>query len=262
MCAGREREKSFRPLPHYALAGCAQHMYSCIRFLTICIHGHASHGAAWHIPWMHEYATPISTSRVSMAEIRGVEEGLPSSVFGERHVGSPNREVKGSVDGCASSVFGDRPVCSPMTEVKRPIDGNLSSVFGERQVASPIVEVKGVVEGFLSSVFGERLVVSPKTEVKKPIDGNLSSVFGDGCVIRRTRKFGVWRTCLYPPYSATYSHALLLVRSYPYAFYSRDPIRDLPPQSSSITSIRNLLHNLHPQTFSRTSYPRNLYPHG
>lgn len=172
------------------------------------------------------------------------------------------RRLKDREMGCASSVFGDRTVCSPMTEVKRPMDRNLSSVFGEWQVASPIVEVKGVVEGFLSSVFGERLVVSPKTEVKKPIDGNLSSVFGDGCVIRRTRKFGVWRTCLYPPYSATYSHALLLVRSYPYAFYSRDLIRDLPPQSSSITSIRNLLHNLHPQTFSRTSYPRNLYPHG
>lgn len=186
ICAGREREKFFRPLPHYAPTGCAQHLYRRIRFLTICIHGHASHGAAWHIPWMHEYATPISTSRVSMAEVSRVKEG------------------------------------------------------------------------FLSSVLGERIVCSPMTEVKRPIDGNLSSVFGDGCVIRRTRKFGVWRTCLYPPYSATYSHALLLVRSYPYAFYSRDLIRDLPPQSSSITSIRNL----HPQTFSRTSYPRNLYPHG
>lgn len=167
------------------------------------------------------------------------------------------------MDGCASSVFGDRPVCSPMTEVKRPIDGNLSSVFGERLVASLNREVKWLRERYLSSVVGERLFVSPKTEVKKPIDGNLSSVFGDGCVIRRTRKFGVWRTCLYPPYSATYSHTLLLVRLLPVcALYSRNLIRDLPPQSSSITSIRNLLHNLHPHTLSHTSYPRNLYPHG
>ena len=84
ICAGREREKFFRPLPHYAPTGCAQHLYRRIRFLTICIHGHASHGAAWHIPWMHEYATPISTSRVSIPEVRGVEEGscLPSSASG------------------------------------------------------------------------------------------------------------------------------------------------------------------------------------
>lgn len=53
------------------------------------------HGAAWHIPWMHEYATPISTGRVSVAEVRGVEEGLPSSFFGERLVALPKKEVKG-----------------------------------------------------------------------------------------------------------------------------------------------------------------------
>ena len=152
---------------------------------------------------------------------------------------SPKTEVWGPDRGVVSSVFGERLVVSPKTEVKKPIDGNLSSVFGEWQVASPIVEVRGVGEGFLSSVFG------------------------DGCVIRRTRKFRVWRTCLYSPHSATYSHTLLLVRLLPVcALYSHNLICDLPPQSSSITSIRNLLHNLHPYTLSHTSYPRNLYPHG
>lgn len=194
-----------------------------------------SYRAVWHIPWMHEYATPISTGRVSMVEVRGVEDGLLSSVFGERHVASPNREVKWLRERY------------------------LSSVVGERLFVSPKTEVWGPGRGVVSSVFGERLVVSPKAEVKKPIDGNLSSVFGDGCVIRRTRKFRVWRTCLYSPHSATYSHTLLLVRLLPVcALYSRDLIRDLPPQSSSITSI----HNLHPHTLSHTLYPRNLYPHG
>lgn len=114
MCAGREREKVFRPLPHYAPTGCAQHLYRRIRFLTICIHGHASHGAAWHIPWMHEYATPISTGRVSMAEIRGVEEGFLSSVFGKWLVVSPKTEVWRCGDVAASSLFCDswgRDIC-------------------------------------------------------------------------------------------------------------------------------------------------------